>query len=504
MVVVETPEKIEEGYTTRKPEDLPTQRTLKPEDIFTKSQKRILMVGSAGVGKSSFVQQLALDWSKMNKWHEKFIFVFHFRCRDLMEQCPGDLTMTELLTNIHSPDMAAVCNREQFFRTIMDNKSKILIIIDGLDELVTWNKMAKDNTFISATFPVDMKTNIANLINGLMNGNVLSGVAVLVTTRPKETLSMLTGLRSILILGFNQENVQKCIQYVCEGHVEYNDKYYTRIVDYLHSNSTIMNLCVVPFMCTLFAVVALESLRQQGQIKVTNMTQLVILAIRHLVKRRNNDKSQWKFNTVQSERLKSLSALAKECTISNKILFNVAEMHNIELGQNEVELGLLECFKAHTIGTEPETYYSFIHLMIQEFLTAVHLCLNEEDVTLFSKVDHSRMDDVQLFMAGLLADNTSERAFLKDLGHSVPHETNIKNLLTMISNQDVDSEMKRLHLIRCAHEGKKLDICESVKATVNSEETKCLNLSSIPGLLPHHLASVGWFVQETQCVRALK
>ena len=44
------------------------------------------MIGSAGVVKSSFVQQLALDWAQLRKWHKIFAFVFHFRCDDKLSK----------------------------------------------------------------------------------------------------------------------------------------------------------------------------------------------------------------------------------------------------------------------------------------------------------------------------------------------------------------------------------------------------------------------------------
>ena len=49
------------------------------------------------------------------------------------------------------------------------------------------------------------------------------------------------------------------------------------------------------------------------------------------------------------------------------------------------------------------------------------------------------------------------------------------------------------------------DNMEEVKKTVMSEGRSELDLMSTPGgLLPHHLASVGWFIRESQCVRRLK
>ena len=515
-MVIETPKKITEDYPTRKPEALTKQQTIKMNDIFSNKKQRTIIIGSAGVGKSSLAQKITIDWAEKKYWNKQFDFVFHFRCRDIAEKCDTDLTLKELLTDVHSPDISLEFNRDEYIKTILTRKNRILIILDGLDELPTWDKQAQKNDFTRYEFPIDKETNIADLVNGLIQGFALPGVNVLTTTRPMETLSSLLGVRSILIIGFNEKSVKQCIKCICECYSsdkEKNDKLYMDTVDFLRTNSTIQNLCVVPFMCTLFTIVALESLEDKGTIQIENMTQLVILAIRHLIKRRSlkdhvyqDENLQWTLTKNQNSKIKSLSEIAARSTLSKQLILLFTDQTMItEL--EEVELGLLECFKERNIGNKPQTYYSFIHLLIQEFLTAVHVCIKKESKSMFSQVDPTsqRLDNVYLFMAGLLGDKDKGHEFLVDLKPDVENLMTIQELLPVISSQGNNSNLKRLQLIRCAHEGQMSDMMDDIRTLVMKEDGKKLDLQQTPGgLLPHHLASVGWFIQKSQCVEVLR
>ena len=504
LLIVYTPDKIGEDYPTRKPNDLTQKQTITIKEIMNYKGRK-LIIGSAGIGKSSLAQKITVDWAANRQWNVKYTYVFHFRCRDLAEQCSENLTLKELLTEVHIPDISMEFDTDELINTFMKHRNKVLIIIDGLDELPAWDSQARNNEFTQHEFPINKQTNIADLINGLICGLVIPGVQVLTTTRPMETLSRLIGIKHILILGFNEKSVRKCIKSICENDTKQhpNDNFYPQTMEFLQSNPIVMNLCAVPFMCTLFALVALESLKEHGQIGIANMTQLITLAIRHIIKRRN---LEWNLTLSQQTRILDLTLLASRCTLRKdlKVIFTSADM---EQEDGEVLSGLLECFKEKRIERKPQTYFSFIHLLIQEFLTALHVCLNKEEVTNFSKVGltSQRLDNVHLFMAGLLGDKDMGHEFIEDIKPDVENLMTIQELLPVISSQGDNSKLKKLQLTRCAHEGQMSDMMGDIRTLVMEEDGKKLDLSDTPGgLLPHHLASVGWFIQESQCVEVLE
>ena len=168
--------------------------------------------------------------------------------------------------------------------------------------------------------------------------------------------------------------------------------------------------------------------------------------------------------------------------------------------------GLLEA-STDTSGRDPN--FSFLHFIYQEFLSAVHVCLTWDTRYLHKllKIDkHSRsLDNVQLFTAGLLGDKDTGHTFLNALLPGVPCIDRAQQFIQQMSSQGTSDELTKLQLIRCVHEGRMTDKMEEVKKTTISEGGSKLNLRRTPGgLLPHHLASVGWFIQESQCVTELK
>ena len=108
-----------------------------PCDIFGVLKKgddfMILIEGSPGIGKTTFSLKLAYDWANERSAASfpGFELVLLLKCRDI----DGDLTeaITEqLLPNDISKDI-----REKFLHFIKDihNQERVLIILDGLDEL---------------------------------------------------------------------------------------------------------------------------------------------------------------------------------------------------------------------------------------------------------------------------------------------------------------------------------------------------------------------------------
>ena len=60
-----------------------------------------------------------------------------------------------------------------------------------LNEMPSWNQRVLQKKFQNRELGIDDKTDIPELINGLICGTVLRGVNVLATTRPQECLSRL-------------------------------------------------------------------------------------------------------------------------------------------------------------------------------------------------------------------------------------------------------------------------------------------------------------------------
>ena len=116
------------------------QRVVETTEIFKpheecKQPRKVLIEGKPGMGKTTYCNKVAYDWA-INTENEGDCFpecevVLLLKCRDV--EIESDLWRAiddQLLPGeIHQKE------REQFFEFIRPNQSKVLLILDGLDEL---------------------------------------------------------------------------------------------------------------------------------------------------------------------------------------------------------------------------------------------------------------------------------------------------------------------------------------------------------------------------------
>ena len=306
-----------------------------------------------------------------------------------------------------------------------------------------------------------------------------------------------------------------------------NSHAYDGIVKYLDTHPLMKHILVVPFFCTLFGIVAKENLSKEDKIGIESHTQLMIYGILHLLTRRLESDTnglaasretqllEWDISEEhQVDIIKHTSLAAKGFINSNKklkLMFSSSDIEEEGIGTAD-KVGLLEYTRERTTVKQAREYYYFMHLTIQEFLAAVHVCLTwkEEDVTLLSKVDpESRtLDNIQLFIAGLLGDKDMGHGFLRSLSQGKLYTDNRHKFITNLCSHDTDNKLAKLQIMRCAHEGNMSDMMVHIKETVltiegsNTRETLGMGFVS-GGLLPHHLTSIGWFIQQCQCVTKL-
>ena len=116
----------------------PTERTIHLKDVFMtdrygKKSRTVLIEGKPGIGKTTYCQKLAFDWAKQLEESEKFLsqiqVLLSLKCRDIS---------SDIWTAIDSqllPEDVDEQSKEWFFKFIRENQSKVLMILDGLDDM---------------------------------------------------------------------------------------------------------------------------------------------------------------------------------------------------------------------------------------------------------------------------------------------------------------------------------------------------------------------------------
>ena len=99
--------------------------------------RTVLIEGDPGMGKTTYCQKLAYDWAtKQNKWDPSFPEIevlLLLRCHEIKSD------IWEAIDDQILPEEMDTQAKEYFFQFTRENQSKVLLVLDGLDEADTSN-----------------------------------------------------------------------------------------------------------------------------------------------------------------------------------------------------------------------------------------------------------------------------------------------------------------------------------------------------------------------------
>ncbi|CAH3190781.1 unnamed protein product, partial [Porites lobata] len=116
------------------------QKVVETTEIFNpheecKQPRKVLIEGMPGMGKTTYCNKVAYDWAinikKEGDCCPEFEMVLLLRCRDV----EIEFDLWEAIDDQLLPSEIQREEREKFFEFIQQNQSKVLLILDGLDEL---------------------------------------------------------------------------------------------------------------------------------------------------------------------------------------------------------------------------------------------------------------------------------------------------------------------------------------------------------------------------------
>ena len=400
----------------------------------------VLVEGAPGIGKST------LAWEVCHKWEElesvkQYELVVLVRLREKKAQearCLEDLLPCDATTNTNFKELLAAIGRGK----------GMLIVCDGFDELLREQRQ-EGSVYID-----------------LLKGRLLAEATIIVTSRPSVSAELWRLCqhnidRHLEVIGFTREDIKRFAESVFSGDI------LAGFLSYITSNPPIYGMMYIP-LNTVFVVLIYQDSYDTDTPFPTTTTQLFDsltcgLIRRHLVSthqvpseycmppslQRTEDIS--KLPPIVAQQLLQLAKVAYESLCEKRYVFT-------DLGEDFEHLGTMKKTTSVNACTGPGCSYSFLHLTLQEYLTALHIAsVNPSD---FELVDWLEEDSVVVrFLAGMYRHDDY-------YSHPVYQE-----LVQLLASEDIQ-------LVHCAYECP--SIMDSVKVDYSSSRDT-LNVEPVVG-----------------------
>lgn len=340
--------------------------------------RTVVTQGVAGIGKSICVQKFVLDWAEGKDYQDiQFIFPLPFRELNLREKQVQSLR--EIIYHFF-PEVKGMR---------FTNRFKVIFIFDGLDECRLPLSFHQNEKWTDASVPASLDTIMTNLIEG----NLLPSALIWITTRPAaaakipaEHVDRVTEVR-----GFN--DVQK-VEYFRKNIGDENVA--EKIIDHIKDSRSLFIMCHIPVFCWITATVL------QGLVGVTDIEDipqtltdmytcfLIFQTIQGDKKYNRNNASDIPWD---KEGILSLGKLAFS-HLEKNLIFYAQDLEACGIDPKNIKVYSGLC--TQETGRFGHTFFSFVHLSIQEFIAALftYLFLRNENKNVFEQPEESKETEV--------------------------------------------------------------------------------------------------------------
>ena len=375
--------------------------------------RTVLIEGDPGMGKSTYCQKLAYDWATKQKELDPSFpdidVLLLLKCHDVKSSIWEAIDDQILPAEID--DQAKEC----FFKFVRENQSRVLLVLDGLDEM--------DST--------EMKR-----IYDLVEGKELSGCHVILTSRHEVGRKLRRYCDTLWeIVGFTEEDANSFIRTYFKNIKR--EELLENLLQKIRYSDELRNLSKNPLNVTLLCVLC-EDLEGVFPTSRTELyTEIVLCVLRRYEKKQGLSSKSEDLMSIYRDDLVHLGRVALHSLRKGELYF---EEH--ESGSASIVLSKFGFLSLQASGCKRKALvrYAFLHKSFQEFFSGFYLACQIIDGGIDCvSVVKDELKEVVLFMIGILGSTSKEAA-----------ESVIKIMAENINSVDCDCDKSNCALFQLA------------------------------------------------------
>ena len=346
-------------------------------------QRRILIEGQAGVGKTTFASLMVYDWACRNPNLQHFELVLFIE----LKQVKGNLK-SDIFELLFPRDFSL--SVDYIFQYIISNQEKVLFILDGYDEVN----------------PSQLQD-----VEDLILGKIFRNATVIVTSRPGKGSRVHWFMDSrIEITGFNNKNIHEFVLKYFQDDVAMAES----LIAQLEMHPVAENIARIPLTAMLICAMWEEMPQADLFSSMTSLfIELTLLLVKRYYARQSASFDPGSLSSLEDipddlfQSLLSLGEISLNGLLNDQLLFDVAELEKKCINKGALDIGFL----SKELGTsrlKPVQKCRFSHRSYQEFLAALWLSHKIKETF----TDRSAFDHVSVYIMNCLSSELSSVLFL--------------------------------------------------------------------------------------------
>ena len=379
--------------------------------------RTVLIEGDPGMGKTTYCQKLAYDWAmKREEWDKSFPEIdvlLLLRCRDIKTDIWEAIDDQILPLDIDEE------GKEWFFKFIRENQSKVLLVLDGLDEV--------DST------KVDM-------CKDLLESKMLPNCHIVITSRHETGKSVRRYCDTLWeIVGFTLQDAKSYILKYFKG-MEHLAKRLLKQLDFdIYVNGDLIELTQNPLNTALLCILIEDFKGVLPPERTQLYTEIVrCVLLRYEKRNRSSRGSDADLLEIYKDDLVQLGCMALQSLRKGELFFDENEFKGSS--SNLIKFGFLSI---QTGGSKrkPSLRFCFLHKTFQEFFAGFYLAYQilDGDTDCKSVVtDVRKMNERKqlfLFISGILSARSEEMTV--SLVKSIAELASTSNIRMMNSKTEI-------------------------------------------------------------------